>query len=50
MGPDLAGYSDPSAGICPLVDGARAQGIQELVPAHWWVELGSGVSAGPCGS
>ena len=30
--------------IILLVSGARAQGLLELVPAHWWAELGPGIS------
>ena len=35
------------AGVSLLVGIVGAQGTLELVSAHWWVELGPGISAKP---
>ena len=36
--------SHPRAGVHMLVGRSGAQQVLGLVPAHWWVELGLGVS------
>ena len=46
LGPGVGGYGaleGPTAGVDPLVGRVGVKGVLGLVPAHWWVKLGSGV-------